>query len=253
MVLGGASGLHKSSFIKYLLPEELHHYVKDSVSLDLNNGSSVLNVLRCWIPELGELGAALKKKAMPAMREFLTREYDEVRLTYQRESVNQRRHISCMTSVDGEYPPKGTQWDRRFLPIIATGVLDFPRESKFDYTDLWAFVWDAYTHGEQWWLTPEEEALRLEILGSPDKRPLKEIILEVFEFFDEETGKPLSNRTVRMTNSEIIDKLPRGVPVNRTNQFAVKKVLKELNVRHKRRDYYMPPLINREVAVQQSA
>lgn len=249
LVLGGASGLHKSSFIKYLLPEDLHHYVKDSVVLDLKDSNSVLNVVRCWIPELGELGSALKKKAMPAMREFLSREYDEIRLTYQRESIIQRRHISCMTSVEGPYPPEGTMWDRRFLPIIATDVLDFPREAKFDYTDLWAFVWDAYTHGGQWWLTPEEEALRAEILGYPDNRSFKEMILDVFAFFDAETGEALSNRTVKMTNSEIIEKLPRSILTNRTNQFAVKAVLRDLKVKHKRRTYLMPPLIKAESPV----
>ena len=154
-----------------------------------------------------------------------------------------------MTSVDGEYPPKGTRWDRRFLPLIAEGILDYPRVANFDYTDLWAFVWQAYTHGEQWWLTPEEEALRAEILGYPDNRSFKEMILDVFAFFDAETGEALSNRTVKMTNSEIIEKLPRSILTNRTNQFAVKAVLRDLKVKHKRRTYLMPPLIKAESPV----
>ncbi|TXK94035.1 hypothetical protein BMR08_15475, partial [Methylococcaceae bacterium CS2] len=84
LVLGGDTGLHKSSFIKYLLPEDLHHYIKDSVRLDTKNSDSVLNVLRCWIPEFADLGPALKKKGLTALKEFLVKEHDEIRLTYTR-------------------------------------------------------------------------------------------------------------------------------------------------------------------------
>lgn len=88
---------------------------------------------------------------------------------------------------------------------------------------MWAFIWHAYTHGWQWWLTPEEEALRAEILGYPDNRSLKDIVLEVFEFTDDKTGEALSNRTIKMTNSEIINELPESIITNRSNQMAVKK------------------------------
>ncbi|GFO75998.1 putative DNA primase/helicase [Bathymodiolus platifrons methanotrophic gill symbiont] len=147
LVLGGDEGLHKTSFIKYLLPAELHKYIKDSVRLDTKDRDSMLNILRCWIPELADLDPALKKKWLPELKGFLAKEVDEIRLTYARKPTVIRRHVSCMTSVDGEYPPKGTRWDRRFLPIIAKGRLDYPRVSNFDYTDLWAFIWHAYTHG----------------------------------------------------------------------------------------------------------
>ncbi|GFO73284.1 hypothetical protein BJAS_P4001 [Bathymodiolus japonicus methanotrophic gill symbiont] len=62
LVLGGDQGLHKTSFIKYLLPAELHKYIKDSVRLDTKDRDSMLNILRCWIPELAGLDPALKKK-----------------------------------------------------------------------------------------------------------------------------------------------------------------------------------------------
>ncbi|GFO73527.1 hypothetical protein BJAS_P4369 [Bathymodiolus japonicus methanotrophic gill symbiont] len=172
----------------------------------------------------------------------MAKEVDEIRLTYARKPTVIRRHVSCMTSVEGEYPPKGARLDRRLLPVIAKGRLDYSRISNFDYTDLWAFIWHAYTHGEQWWLTPEEEALRAEILGYPDNRSLKDIVLEVFEFTDDKTGEVLSNRTIKMTNSEIINELPESIITNRSNQMAVKKVLKGLNVKHNRRVYFMPPL-----------
>ncbi|GFO77748.1 hypothetical protein BPLS_P6376 [Bathymodiolus platifrons methanotrophic gill symbiont] len=45
-----------------------------------------------------------------------------------------------------------------------------------------------------------------------------------------------------MTNSEIINELPESIITNRSNQMAVKKVLKGLNVKHNRRAYFMPPL-----------
>ncbi|GAW87420.1 putative DNA primase/helicase [Bathymodiolus platifrons methanotrophic gill symbiont] len=147
LVLGGDQGLHKTSFIKYLLPAELHKYIKDSVRLDTKDRDSMLNILRCWIPELADLDPALKKKGLPELKGFLAKEVDEIRLTYARKPTIIRRHVSCMTSVEGEYPPKGTRWDRRFLPVIAKGRLDYPRVYNFDYTDLWAFIWDAYTHG----------------------------------------------------------------------------------------------------------
>ncbi|WP_221897639.1 hypothetical protein [Bathymodiolus japonicus methanotrophic gill symbiont] len=73
---------------------------------------------------------------------------------------------------------------------------------------------------------------------------MKDIVLEVFEFefTDDKTGEVLSNRTIKMTNSEIINELPESIITNRSNQMAVKKVLKGLNVKHNRRAYFMPPL-----------
>ncbi|WP_280175589.1 VapE domain-containing protein [Bathymodiolus platifrons methanotrophic gill symbiont] len=87
---------------------------------------------------------------------FLAKEVDEIRLTYARKPTVIRRHVSCMTSVEGEYPPKGARWDRRLLPVIAKGRLDYPRVSNFDYTDLWAFIWHAYTHGGHGGLRPKK-------------------------------------------------------------------------------------------------
>ncbi|GFO75319.1 putative DNA primase/helicase [Bathymodiolus platifrons methanotrophic gill symbiont] len=71
LVLGGDQGLHKTSFIKYLLPAELHKYIKDSVRLDTKDRDSMLNILRCWIPELADLDPALKKKGLPELKGFL--------------------------------------------------------------------------------------------------------------------------------------------------------------------------------------
>lgn len=237
LVLGGDNGLHKSSFIKYLLPTELHKYIRESAQFDAKDSDSMLNILRCWIPEIVDLGPALKGKGLPALKVFLAKEVDEIRLTYSRTSTIMRRHVSCMASVEGEYPPKGTKWDRRFLPVIAKDSLDYPRVANFDYTDLWAFIWREYTHGVPWWLTSKEEVLRTEILGHPDNRSLKDIVLEVFDFEDAS-----SSRVMKMTSTEILNELPDCIITNRANQIALKQVLKGLGVLHKRRDYYMPPL-----------
>lgn len=238
LMMCGGQGLHKTSFVRSLLPEELHKYTKDAVRLNLKDRGSLLNVLRCWIPELVELDA---KSEQSELNGFLSKEEDEIRFRYARKPMTIRRHVSCFATVNREHPPKGTTWNRRFLPIFTKSRLDYPRDAKFDYTDLWAFVWQEYTSGAQWWLKSEEEALQQESLSNPEDRALKDIIWNVFHFIDETTGEALKNRTIKMTNSQIIKALPKNIKNNRSNQMAVKRVLKGLGVKHKRRTYFMPP------------
>ena len=44
LMLCGAQGFKKTSFIKYLLPKELHKYTKDSVQLNVKDKDSLLNI-----------------------------------------------------------------------------------------------------------------------------------------------------------------------------------------------------------------
>ncbi|GAW86339.1 hypothetical protein bplSymb_SCF02406P004 [Bathymodiolus platifrons methanotrophic gill symbiont] len=131
------------------------------------------------------------------------------------------------------------------MPVVVTGALDYPRDANFDYADMWAFVWDAYTHREQWWLTGEEEALQQEILSHHEDATMESIILDTFKFIDAGTGEKLdsSNRTIKMTNTQIIEYLPKNITNTRASQMGVKKALDGLGVKKtKSRLYLMPPL-----------
>ncbi|WP_221898270.1 VapE domain-containing protein, partial [Bathymodiolus japonicus methanotrophic gill symbiont] len=68
LVPGGDNGLHKSSFIKYLLPTELHKYIRESAQFDAKDSDSMLNILRCWIPEICRPRPCIKRKRTASIK-----------------------------------------------------------------------------------------------------------------------------------------------------------------------------------------
>ncbi|WP_420831724.1 VapE domain-containing protein [Bathymodiolus japonicus methanotrophic gill symbiont] len=68
------------SFIRYILPKLLHKYTKEGILLDVKDKDSMLHVLKCWIPELGELDSTFKRSDISALKAFLSMTEDEIRL-----------------------------------------------------------------------------------------------------------------------------------------------------------------------------
>jgi len=121
--------------------------------------------------------------------------------------------------------------NRRYLPITVTGQLTLPDFLGFDFVDMWAFIWQEYLRGEQWWLTKAEEVLQKEALKAHEDNSLEELIRDEFDF-----DHP---QTMKLTTRDILDAIHQ--PISRGNQTRLGNTLKKMGVEKARRDHLMPP------------
>ncbi len=229
----GGQGLQKTAFIRSLLPKEIKSYLKDGVQLDLTNKDCKIEVLGGWLVELGELDSTFKQSDISALKAFLSKQEDEIRKHYARASSIIPRQTSFFASVNEEKFLRDKTGNRRYLPITITGELDTP--DGFDCTDFWAFIWQEYKSGVQWWLTKEEEVLQKTALTSHEDNSMEEMIRDVFDF-----DLP---KTKRMTTVEIMEDLK--LPRSRSNSIKIGNTLKAMGIKKQRRDFVMPPIISR--------
>lgn len=233
----GEQGAGKSTFINSLLPKDLSRkYFIDGVSLDLKNKDSILGALSSWICELGELDSTFRKSDISGIKAFLSKRKDEIRKPYGRATSLMARQTSFLASVNEEKYLRDDTGNRRYFPISVTGQLSVPEH--FVIHDFWAYIWEEYKSGEQWWLTPEEEKLQKEVLAEHEHSTLKELLLDTF-LFDQDT------RPEQMTGKDILETC--GLNFNRPNQTKLGDSLKQLGVtklNRSTRKYLMPKIRN---------
>jgi len=225
----GGQGLLKTAFIRSLLPQCLKTYMKDGIILDLNNVDSLREALSAWIVELGELDSTFKKSEISQMKAFLSRLLDEIRRPYARAASTTPRQTSFFASVNEERFLRDSTGNRRYLPIIVNAQLITP--DSFDCEDFWAYIWQEYLNGAQWWLTAKEEALQQKALKLHEDNSFEEMLLDEF-LFDEDCRPQL------LTGNDILDALK--LSRTRANSTSIGKSLKKLGVKQNRRQYKMP-------------
>ena len=222
--------------LKYLSKNLSRKYFIDGVSLDLKNKDSILGALSSWICELGELDSTFRKSDISGIKAFLSKRKDEIRKPYGRATSLMARQTSFLASVNEEKYLRDDTGNRRYFPISVTGQLSVPEHFVID--DFWAYIWEEYKRGEQWWLTPEEEKLQKEVLAEHEHSTLKELLLDMF-LFDQDT------RPDQMTVTEILETC--GLNSNRPNQTRLGVSLKQLGVtklNRSTRKYLMPKTRN---------
>ncbi len=225
----GGQGLQKTAFIRSLLPKSLKSYLKDGISLDLTNKDCKIEALSGWIVELGELDSTFKRSDISAIKAFLSKQEDEIRKPYARASSLIPRQTSFFGSVNEERFLRDETGNRRYLPITIMDELKTP--DGFDCADMWAFIWQEYMRGEQWWLTKDEEVLQKSALKLHESDVLSESLLDVFDF-DKPAGQLL-------TCTEVLAQL--NLTGNSSINSKLGKALKSLGIKKDNRKYAMPP------------
>jgi putative DNA primase/helicase len=160
LVLQGAQGIGKTRWIASLIgdPTLREEVIKLDHHLDGNNKDSILNAIRHWVVEIGELDSTFKKD-VARLKGFITNDSDKIRLPYdRRESEYPRRTVFAATVNASDFlvdPTGSSRWWT--LPCIAINY-----EHKIDTQQLWAQVYVLLNKGgedAQWWLKTEEQEL----------------------------------------------------------------------------------------------
>lgn len=157
LVLEGAQGVKKSSLIAALVPERA--WFAEDLAGSLSNKDALQGLSGRWLIELSEL-AATRKSTVEEVKSFLTRRVDSYRAPYGRRVADHPRQCVFFGSVN---PAADGSWlfdatgGRRFWPVHVERADVAKVEQMRD--QLWAEAVHAYHHGQQHWLTDDEEAL----------------------------------------------------------------------------------------------
>lgn len=219
LVFTGPQGTGKTTWFKRLVPHDLGVILVGAV-LDPNNKDTVTNAVSHWIVELGELDATFRKADIARLKSFLTLATDKLRRPYDRiESEYQRRTVICASVNEDRYLVDDTG-NRRWWTVPVQSI---EYRHDIDMQQLWAEVLTLYRAGEQWWLTPEENAALGALNGEHEAvDPVEEMIARAFDW---DALKGMGWR--EMTASEVLLQIGFDKP-NKSQATHASKVLKKL-------------------------
>ena len=159
LLLIGGQGIGKTTWFRNLAGRD--EFFNEGIGLDPNDKDSLKRAISFWITELGELEGTFKRSDMSALKNFLTRSTDVLRMPWgRRMSEFQRRTVFGATVNQREILIDDTGNSRWWcIPVERMEMVD-----RRDMQQIWAEVYeDYYLRGTddplgQWWLTKEEEA-----------------------------------------------------------------------------------------------
>jgi predicted P-loop ATPase len=165
-VLCGPQGIGKTRWVRSLLPEE---YTQVGMSLHLNSPSArdSMHQATCRvITELGEVETTFSKSDQGALKNFLSRPVDTYRLPYARREQNHPRMTIFAATVNYSQTLQDPSGSRRFGMVVVEACKPLQEKREKGYTrlnrqQLFAQVKSLWEAGEQWWFTPDEEAVRV--------------------------------------------------------------------------------------------
>lgn len=155
LVFTGKQNLGKTTWFNNLTPRDLELSASGKM-LDPSNKDHVKQVCSYWLVELGELDATFRKSDIAALKAFITRNYDELRLAYARKESKFVRRTVLFGSVNSRAYLHDDE-NRRYW-TIEIDRLDTEAQTKIDMQQVWAECLARWKAGEPHWLLPDEAA-----------------------------------------------------------------------------------------------
>ncbi len=239
LTLQGPQGVGKTSWIAALMPEGPHRdqFIKRDHHLDGGNKDSILGGISHWITEIGELDSSFRKD-VARLKGLLTNDCDKLRPPYARSEVELDRRTVFSASVNDTNFLVDHTGNSRFW-TIAVDRLDF--KHTIDMQQLFAQLAVELDVGEQWWLTPAEDAQLAEYnLRHRSVSAIEEQLLDAIDLDQVGHGDH-----PYLTASEVLTKMGIRSPTNRQSKDCG-AVLRQYIGQPKRvqgRDRWRVPLI----------
>ena len=157
LMLVGAQGTRKSSFLRMLLPHELMPYYIDRI--DFANKKEALRALsRFLLINIDEYDQI--SKAQTAFLKHLIQRTDvKERKLYSTTFEQQQRYAAFCATTNSLLPLKDESGSRRYLVVEVAGVTDTDTQGdrRIDYQQLYAQIVYEIEHGEEYAFTGERE------------------------------------------------------------------------------------------------
>lgn len=230
ILLTGPQGIHKSTFFKLLLPEELRFGYKDHLDFK-NEKDALLSMSRYLLINVDEFDRITKRQQ--ALLKFILQETRvNVRMINDREDSSLPRMASMVGTSNTKQLLTDPTGSRRFICVDVNGVIDI--ETPINYGQLYAQALDAVLKGERTYFTVEEE----QQLQAYNRRfyvqdPLEQLFFEFFALPNEdEEGEWMG---VGEVLKELSDKTHQSL-VTGSNIRHMGQILRQMGVtcQHKR-------------------
>lgn len=152
LVLQGKQGIRKTTFFHSLFGEYFQ-----TAGDHKNQVDELLSMARSWCIELGEIENAFSKKAVSAIKNFMSTTHDVYRRPYAAEPDSYPRHfIICGTTNQSEFLTDSTG-NRRFWVVNINNTIDTVAVNDMR-DNVWAATLKLYLNGEPWFLNETEAA-----------------------------------------------------------------------------------------------
>lgn len=206
LILVGGQGAGKSTFFKVLFGE----WFADS-PIPIGSKDAFIGLAACWGYEAAEL-ESLSKAGADAVKQFLSASTDTYRGVFQRFAAQHRRHAVLVGSTNRKQFLVDETGSRRFWPVEVPGQIDLALLREWR-DQIWAEAVAFYKAGHQWWLTPEEELLRVADAGGyTEEDPWDDIVRA---YLAKQFSSPVQI-------GEVLDELK--VPLERQTQREARRV-----------------------------
>lgn len=199
LILDGEQGKGKSFYAKWLCSPLPHLHFEGAIRPDDKDYLGFLT--RCWVWEVGELGATMRRADREALKGFVTQQEATYRPAFGRYAL----HKSALASFIGTVNLEGDLLNdptghRRFRPVNVTS-LDWSYRSKVNIHQVWAQAYALYKQGETHHLSSEEALAHKYITGLYEAEDIYEGYM--WKYFDVD---PNNNELFTLT-SDIIHAL----------------------------------------------
>ena len=157
LILEGEKGIRKTTAVEILGGE-----YAASLRIDPHDKDTVQAMTEKWIIECAEM-EFLKRAEVSALKAFLTKRVDRIRLPYGRTTLDLPRKTIFIGTVNPTSEGYLREWDRRYWPVYCNGVIDTDGLER-DRDQLFAEAYVRYMKGEPHYITdPAIDAMARQI------------------------------------------------------------------------------------------
>lgn len=176
LVLYGNEGLGKSWWIEKMSKGWMATLGR------INDKDTLLAMQRSWIMISDEGHALRRPNESEAMKEFLTRTTDLVRLPYERETLAHPRRCVIWGTTNDEIFLHRQEGNRRFLIVRCESAVDFDQITDEYVDQVWAEAVVRYREGETLFITGENaEAAEAQREIFTEEDPIQGLVQEFTE------------------------------------------------------------------------
>jgi hypothetical protein len=190
LVLQGPQNAGKTTWCRVLAGCRDDLFV-EGLMLNPADRDSVKPAISKWIAELGEIDATFRKADIAALKSFVTRPTDELRLPYARASSTYPRRTAFCATVNDKRFLRDETGNRRFW-TIETGPGMIARHGV-DIAQVWAQAAHLWRAGEPFNLQRDElERLNAANEAHTEISPIEELISTKFDWADASRPEPMT-------------------------------------------------------------
>lgn len=229
LVIKGEQGSGKTSFFRAISKTDWFTTLGSSDK----GKDELMKLSQFWIVEYGEIESAFRRKDVADMKAFLTETIDTFRKPYGRENISAPRSCVFAGTTNEDAFLTDDTGSRRFWVIDAGSHVINVKWVQDNVDLIWAEAKTLYLRGEQYWLTPGEQALSTpnnEKYATED--PWVEILSGKLELIQRK------ERKIALTTVELCHIVFNLTPdkVNKGHSNKVGKIMKSLGYKSLQKD-----------------